>query len=131
MTNVYIPQDYGEVKFVDLCLTKHLSLRWISRMDAKSRPVKKKISIIALPFPLELHASFPTLLWLTSKSSPWLLLIPGHTGAELNVYPWRRWESKRFSNFDKVDLIDVKHRTERMRRICLQVRSVGIFCRLE
>lgn len=68
--------------------------------------------------------------WLAAIVPPSLLLlflVSAETGAELDINARRRRESESLGHLDKVQLVDIKDRSEGVGRICLEVSSVPVF----
>lgn len=71
------------------------------------------------------------LRWLTSISSPpFSLFISWHTSTKRDIHPRRRRETKRFGQLYKIKFVNVKHTTERVRAVGIQVASIAFFCTL-
>lgn len=73
----------------------------------------------------------PLLWWLTAIWPPALyLLVLVHTSAQLNVNPRRRREAKALGHLDQIQLANIKHTPQAVRRIGVQIGPVAFLCGL-
>lgn len=67
----------------------------------------------------------------TVAAPPLCLLVTAHAGAQRNVDAWRRCKSEALGHLDEIQLVDVKHRAQRVRRVRLEIGAVTILGRLD
>lgn len=82
-----------------------------------------------LKLPPRLHRP-PPLLRLAAVRPPSLnLLVAAQARPQTNVDSRRRAEPEALGYLDQIQLVHVKHGPQRVRRICLQIRSVAVLGR--